>query len=131
MSRTIINFWLDTLLLILFTSLVWVILVLRFAFPPALQAAKWTLWGLGFQQWMNVQFGLTCAMAAAVLLHVMLHWSWVWGVVASRIARGEGKKTKADEGTRTLWGVGLLIVVLHVLAIGLAAAVLCIRGPAV
>jgi hypothetical protein len=34
-----------------------------------------------------------------------------------------------DDGSRTLWGVGLLIVVFHAIAIGVAAAVLTVKGP--
>lgn len=130
MSRTIVNFWLDFLLLVIFISLVWISLIVRFVFPPPLRAAKWTLWGLGYEQWSNAQFALTAAMAAAVLLHLMLHWSWIWGVVVSRLARNDLKKSRADEGTKTLWGVGLLILVLHVLGFGMALAALSIRGPA-
>jgi len=129
MSRTIVNFWLDALLLLIFVSLVWVNLIVRFVFPPALQSTGWTLWGLGYEQWINAQFALTSAMAGAVLLHVMLHWSWIWGVAASRLPRSDSKKARADEGTRTLWGVGLLIVVLHVLGIGMALAALFIQKP--
>ena len=68
-----------------------------------------------------------CSMALAVLLHLMLHWSWVCGVVALRVAKD--KKAKLDDGIRTLYGVGLLIVVLHVLAIALAAAYFTVQPP--
>ncbi|MCE9552311.1 MAG: DUF4405 domain-containing protein [Planctomycetes bacterium] len=131
MSRTIVNFWLDVLLLLIFVSLVWVSLIVRFVFPPALRAAQWSLWGMGYEQWINAQFAMTAAMAAAVLLHLMLHWSWIWGVVSSRMSSKDVKKSRTDEGTKTLWGVGLLILVLHVLGFAMALALLSIRGPAV
>lgn len=129
MSRTIVNFWLDALLLMIFVSLVWVTLVLRFVFPPAQQTVNWSLWGLSYENWLNIQFGLMCALATAVLLHLMLHWSWIWGVVSSRLKRADSKKPRADEGVKTLWGVALLIMVLHLLGIGWAVAALCIQRP--
>jgi hypothetical protein len=57
----------------------------------------------------------------------MLHWSWVCGVIAARISRN--KKAKIDDGTQTLYGVGLLIVILNVLGLATAAAALMIRSP--
>ena len=84
-------------------------------------------WGRYFAWWTEAQFALMCSMALAVLLHLMLHWSWVCGVVALRVAKD--KKAKLDDGIRTLYGVGLLIVVLHVLAIALAAAYFTVQPP--
>ena len=86
------------------------------------------LWGWGHDDWARLQFTLTAVLLAAIVLHVMLHWSWVCGVVAS--LRTTRKKGKVDDGIRTLYGVGLLIVLLHVLGIGLTAAVLTIEDPA-
>lgn len=128
MTRTTVNFWLDTLLLLLFTVLAWVAALLRFVFPPGTEAGGWMLWGLGYDDWARLQFTLTAVLLAAIVLHVMLHWSWVCGVVAS--FRTNRKKGKVDDGIRTLYGVGLLVVLLHVLGIGLTAAVLTIEDPA-
>lgn len=131
MQRTLVNFWLDAILLLLFLLLVWVSCIMRFAFPPGPHAAGWSLWGLNYLQWAELQFGLVCGLVLTILLHVMLHWSWVCGVIAMRLspARQPGKR-KIDEGSQTLYGVGLLILLLNVLGLGLAAAVLMVRGPA-
>ncbi len=64
-------------------------------------------------------------LAAGILVHVMLHWSWVCNVIASALA-GKGR---VDEGMQTIYGVGLLIVLLNVVGITVAAAVLTIRAP--
>jgi hypothetical protein len=128
-SRTIVNFWLDLALLIAFLSLAWISVVLRFVFPAGTAAAGWTLWGRGFDDWSAIQFVLLCVFALGVLLHLMLHWSWVCGVVSSRLSRWRGKPIRFDEGAQTLYGVGLLIVVLNVVGLLIAAAALTIQMP--
>jgi hypothetical protein len=47
MSRTIINFLLDTTLLVAFCALVFSAVIVRFIFPPGPDAKGWPLWGLG------------------------------------------------------------------------------------
>jgi hypothetical protein len=60
----------------------------------------------------------------------MLHWSWVCGVVASKLSKRRGAAAKAThDASKTLWGVGLLIVVFNLVGLGLAAAVLTVRPP--
>lgn len=127
MSRTIINFFLDTALLIAFAALTGTAVIVRFVFPPGPDARGWLLWGMNYDQWSSLQFGFVAVLALGVLIHVMLHWSWVCGVISSRVARG--KKTKLDDGTQTLYGVGLLIVIFNVLGLAIAAAAISITGP--
>lgn len=126
MSKTLFNFWLDTLLLILFSSLAAVTAVIQFVFPPVANTQGWTLWGGTFGQWLGIQFGLTCILALGILLHVMMHWSWVCGVISSRLSRS---KSRMDEGVQTLVGVGLLIVLLHVVGAFVLAAWITIQSP--
>jgi hypothetical protein len=127
MSRTVVNFLLDTALLVAFTALIWTGTIVRFVFPPAVEAKGWLLWGLGYNEWISLQFASIALMALGVLVHVMLHWSWVCGVLATRVS-GD-KKAKLDSGTQTLYGVGLLIVVLNIIGLVVAAAVLTIQPP--
>ena len=128
MSRTELNFILDTILLIVFSACFWVAGVLRYVFPPGPQAEGWLLWGRNFAWWTNVLFTLMSLFAVGIVLHVMLHWTWICGVVASRVAKD--KKSKLDDGVRTLYGVGVLIVLLHILGIAFAAAYFTVRPPA-
>ena len=127
MSRTSLNFLLDTLLLVIFSSLVFSGVVVRFVFPPASDARGWLLWGLTYDQWSTVQFAIIAVMTLAVLVHVMLHWSWVCGVVMTRLARSS--KAKLDNGTQTIYGVGLMILILNILGLAIAIAALSIQSP--
>jgi len=130
MTRTTVNFWLDLFLLLLFLTLIAVSVIVRFVFPPGPSAAGWTLWGWGYAEWAAAQFALVAAMALSVLLHVMLHWTWVCGVVAGFVAhRRGGPRPRLDEGSRTLYGVGLLIVILNVVGAAIAAAWLMVEPP--
>ncbi len=128
MSRTILNFWLDATLLVAFLFALWSAFVLRFVFPPGTMAEGWRLWSWSYDQWFGLLFGSLCVLAFGVLLHVMLHWSWICGVITSRLWRGE-KKRNWDDGEQTLIGVGLMIVLLNILGIAFAAATLMIQAP--
>jgi hypothetical protein len=130
MTRTMLNFWLDAGMLVVFILLLWASTVVRFVFPPAVTAAEYTLWGWTVDQWIGFQYAVLCLFTFLILLHLMLHWTWVCGVLAARfLKRDQGKKRNVDDGTRTLWGVGLLIVLLNIMGIGIAAASLMIQGP--
>ncbi len=125
-SRTAVNFLLDAALLAVFVFLMAASAIVRFVFPPGTTAAGWQLWGLGYDEWSAIQFALVALLALGVLVHVMLHWSWVCGVVANRVAKRKGK---VDDGLQTIYGVGLLIVICNVVGLLLAAAALSVREP--
>lgn len=124
--KTIINFWLDAALLVVFVSLGIVAVIVQFVFPPGTAASGWTLWGLSYGQWASLQFVILCVLALGVLVHVMLHWSWICGVIARRLL---GRSKLPDSGTQTLYGVGLLIVLLNLAGVIVALAILGIESP--
>ncbi len=130
MSRTTLNFWLDCTLLAVFVVLLFLSVVLNYIFPPATISQGWLLWGADYNQWSQRQFAVLCLLTLLLLLHVMLHWTWVCGVVASMRAKFLGKEKKMwDNGVRTIVGVGFMIVLLNILGLLLAAAALSIQGP--
>lgn len=118
-SRTIVNFWLDASLLVTFLGHCWVSAVLQFVFPVGATLKSHRVFGASILDWQNVQFGSLCVLSAGILLHVMLHWSWIMGVITTRFLR---RKPVRDNGSQTLIGVGLLISILHLLAGGCLAA---------
>jgi len=127
-TRTEFNFVLDTFLLLNFLALLFSTIVVRFIFPLGEAAAGWQLWGLSLGDWLEIQFVTLGILSAAILLHVMLHWNWVCGVVMNRLGRSK-QSSKGREGVRTLYGVGLLIVILNVVGLAIALAMLMVRGP--
>lgn len=128
--QTIINFWLDAVLLISFSGLVWISVIVRFVFPPAEAAAGYTLWGRSLSKFMDLQFGVLAFFFFGVILHLMLHWSWICGVLGSRFLRARsGRKWAMDDGQRTILGVGLMIVLLNIMGLGIAVAALSLQPP--
>ncbi len=126
LSRTVINFWLDASLLIVLIILGITAVIVQFVFPPGVAARGWMLWGMSYGKWTSLQFAELCILCVGVLIHVMLHWTWVCGVVTRRILR---IKQMPDDGIRTVYGVGFLILLLVVSAVVVAAAILTIREP--
>ena len=118
------------MLLLLVSALLFTAAVLRFVFPTPSQAVGWTLWGQNYDAWSAFQFVLVAILGLAILLHVMLHWSWVCGVVLTRFLGRSGREARMDDGQQTLWGVGMLIVVVNVLGLLVGLASLTILGPA-
>jgi hypothetical protein len=57
----------------------------------------------------------------------MLHWAWVCSVFATKVLRG--RSARPDEGMQTIWGVGLLIVVVNVIGLLLGLAYLMVQAP--
>ncbi|MFM7166372.1 MAG: DUF4405 domain-containing protein [Planctomycetaceae bacterium] len=125
-SRTLVNFVLDLALMLLFTALSIVAVIVQFVFPPGVSAKGWHLWGLNYGQWCGLQFGLLSTLGFGIVVHVMLHWTWVCSVLARQIL---GQKDVPDNGLRTVYGVALLIGLLLSGAILTGIAMLSIQMP--
>jgi hypothetical protein len=123
-----INLTLDIALLVAFVALCTTAVIVRFVFPPGPAAKGWMLWGFDYDAWNGIQFAILATLAVGILVHVMFHWSWVCHVLASRLSRD--KRSRVDDGMQTIYGVGLLIVLLNVIGITVAVAMLTIKGPA-
>ena len=116
--------------MVTFLAVVWVSVIVRFVFPSVGSATGYQLWGMPLARWMDLQFGLIALLFLGIVIHVMLHWSWVCGVLGGKLFRTkDGTKRTFDEGQRTILGVGLLIVLLNIMGVGIALAVLSIQNP--
>lgn len=123
---TIINFWLDTLLAIIFLVQAWMLAVLHVVFPRG-AGNDWKIWGATPLDWSEALFTLYCVFSVGVIVHVMFHWAWICGVVATRLL---GRKAGRDDGTHTLIGVGVIVFLIHLLMGGILVARMALVAPA-
>lgn len=130
MSRTIVNFLLDVALLGGFVTLAATAVIVRFIFPVGTQADHWTLWGYGYDAWVGMLFNMLAVLALGILVHVMLHWNWVCGVVGSRLSKWRGRTVRIDEANQTVYGVGLLVVLFTLMGLVVGAAALSVSSEA-
>ncbi|MBA4019971.1 MAG: hypothetical protein C0483_22625 [Pirellula sp.] len=128
-ARTKLNFLLDAALLMNFLALVILALIVRFVFPPVLHAEGWTLWEYDYDAWMGAWFNSLIAFTLLVLIHVMLHWSWVCNVAARLLSNYRGRAVRADDAAQTVYGVAFLIVLLGIVGGVVATAALSIQTP--
>jgi hypothetical protein len=126
LSLALLNFWLDAALLVAVVFLVWVSVLLQFAFPAPTAAAGWQLWGLDYNRWHDLQFYALCVCTLLALERLVLHWNWVCSVLATQVLR---VKAKPDEGVQAVYGVGVFIAVLVVVFGSLIAAILTVKPP--
>jgi hypothetical protein len=123
-----VNFVLDACLLTITLSLLFTAAVLRLVFPAPSATAGWKLWGYDYDAWANLQFVLVAIIGLAVLAHLMLHWSWVTGVVVTRLLGRPAREVKAG-ASQTVWGVAMLIVIVNLLGALVGVAYLTIQAP--
>lgn len=128
-NRSTLNFLVDVLLLLSLTGPLVTGGVLFFAFPGAESARGWTLLSVGYGGWLRLHLALLAWFALVVLLHVILHWTWVCGFLAARFRRGVHRGKIADESARTLYGVAFLIFMLTVMCAAVGAAILAVQSP--
>ncbi len=107
-------------------SLGWIAAVLRLVFPAPTTADGWILWGWNYDQWSDFQFGCLCTLGLCVLIHVMLHWNWVCSVVTVQILKS---RQRIDDSMQTIYGVGVLLLLLHLIGAGVIAAMYSVQRP--
>lgn len=125
-SKVLINFWLDAALMLAFVALSIVSVITQFVFPPGVNAKGWMLWGMNLNQWNGLQFATLAVLGFGIVVHVMLHWTWVCSVVAKKLMKG---KEIPDGGLQTVYGVGLLIGLLLTGAVIVGIAMMTIKMP--
>ena len=75
-------------------------------------------------------FNMLAVLALGILVHVMLHWNWVCGVVGSRLSKWRGRTVRIDEANQTIYGVGLLVVLFTLMGLTVGVAALSISSGA-
>jgi hypothetical protein len=95
-------------------------------FPRATEADGWLLWGLSFDQWRNLQTAFLVIIALLALEHLVLHWTWVCGVVNTKILK---LKNKPSDAVNYMYGIGFFYGMVILMAIGVIIAMLTVSAP--
>jgi len=126
LSNNAINFIVDAVMLVAFMVMLTLTAIVQFIFSDAPTAAGWTLWSLNRVTWQRMLSGSVAVFGLLVLLHLILHWSWVCSFVGSRLSKALGRPVVINESARTIWGVATLIFVLTCIAAVLMVAEFCV-----
>ncbi|MBX3745982.1 MAG: DUF4405 domain-containing protein [Verrucomicrobiae bacterium] len=114
MKRSSLNFWVDGVAAVLMVGMIATGLVIRFVLPAG-SGSRLELWGLNRHGWGDWHFWLAVGLGGVVLVHVALHWAWVWAV-GGRLARGgEVGGAAARPHRAATWGVALGLMLALVL----------------
>jgi|GEM_PF-1826299 len=127
MSRSSVNFIVDALVALLFLSVLSTASIVHFVFPAPSLADCWSLWAMNLDTWSRIEIVAICVFAVAVIVHLILHWTWVCGFITTRISRYKGWKITVSASAKTLYGVSVLILALTALAVIYAAASFAVK----
>lgn len=125
-SRTMLNFVIDALLLMSALVMAWLTVMLMVVFPIPTRTEGWKLLGLDYNQWRQIHFGAFVVAALMALEHLVLHWKWVCGVIVTKILK---LKNRPDEGIQAVYGVGAFIGTLMLMGTLIVVAKLIVVIP--
>ncbi|UCD30218.1 MAG: DUF4405 domain-containing protein [Planctomycetota bacterium] len=116
MRRSTLNFLVDLVSLLVMMGMIATGLVIRFILPPGTgglhrhgpgQGRQLLLWGMGRHDWGDIHFWLATILGILLLVHLILHWSWVCVIVRRLLS---AKKTDGTSGhSQNLYGAGFVI----------------------
>lgn len=119
MQKNTLNFIVDLLAAILMIPIAATGVLLWLVMPPGSRGGHGlTLWGWDRHQFGDLHLYLALTLVALVLLHVALHWTWVWMTVASffkpRVNRPPATRKNIVGLIAMLLSVGLVVAFLLV-----------------
>lgn len=127
MKRVRLNFVIDAMAMASFLFLASTGVLLRYQLPPGSgglhgrgtgpgEAGQSVLavWGYTRHEWGSIHYWIACAMMAVLVIHIFLHWKWVFYVV-------RGRKTDRSGMRLGLGLFGLVMLLLMTIAPWLAS----------
>lgn len=114
MKRSTLNFAIDLVTFLVMIAMIATGLLVRFVLPPG-SGERRSLWSYTRHDWGDVHFWLAVGLAALLVVHLALHWSWVCSVVQSWLPHGPPGRAKSAL-RRNMAGVALLVAVAGLIA---------------
>ena len=116
MSKTAINFWLNALSFLALLGLTATGGIIHYVLLPGTGHSH-ELFGLGRHEYGDVHFYLAVVAVILLVLHLIMHWSWICCVIAKAL-----KRAPPPRRARTIWGMTTLLVCSLALGLGLCWA---------
>jgi hypothetical protein len=111
MSRNLLNYIIDTLLLIVVLGILGTGLLIRYQLPPGSRGGHGLeSWGWNRHSWGDLHFWLAVAAVALFVLHVAVHWDWVVAVTQRQVLRQKAPQQKSSTARQNAWGVLFLLL---------------------
>lgn len=92
MKKTDVNFVVDFSALIGFLMLVSTGLLMYLVLPP--RSGRSMVWGLTRHEWGDIHFWVSVIFLALIVVHTLLHWSWIKCMVKTRLLEKMGTTGK-------------------------------------
>lgn len=108
MNRSHLNLLIDALAAIALVTMVGTGYILRFPLPPATNRTH-ELWGMSRHEWGGIHSWASLGLVAVLLIHVILHWEWIFATVRHRFTN-----SKADSNQKLRAGIVTLVLLLAV-----------------
>jgi hypothetical protein len=112
-TRTLVNFWLDVSSLLVMLCMTMTGGIMYFVLPPGTGHSH-HLFGLGRHDFGTIHFYLAVTAVILLALHVMMHWSWICGVIARALGR-----PKPSPRVQRAWGWSVLVGLPALIALAL------------
>ena len=112
MRKTTLNFIVDLAAWVVILLLAATGLVVRYVLPAGSGGrgggSQLLLWGLGRHDWGAVHFWASVALGGLVVLHIVLHWSWVCTTTRRHLPSFAQWPSSTSKTLQNLYGIGLL-----------------------
>lgn len=109
MRRSTLNFLIDVISFAVFLGMIATGLLIRFVLPPGSRGGKGlSLWDLDRHEWGDLHFWLAITLFGLLLVHLVLHWSWVCQVARTIIKAPAVEPASRSAAKRTAIGVSIL-----------------------
>lgn len=131
MTRSTLNYLIDAATLLVLLGMIATGLILEFVLPPGsggIRHAPDTLWTLARHDWGTLHFYAALTMAALIVLHLALHWNWVFTTTARLLMRGRPPRS-TDAWRRNAIGMCLLTAVFASLFLFVVFAKMSVSSP--
>jgi len=121
MRRTMVNLVIDVVSFVVMCAMIATGLVIRFILPPGTGGRHahglgggqiMNLWGMGRHDWGDIHYWLAVVLGILMLIHVVLHWTWICGVIRRIFVANDGASVKPSTRILNLYGLGFLAILL-------------------